>query len=246
MTFKKKIEELNLDCRAIVPILAQLYEDDILIILSYGLSKLVELTYQVLPDGVKRGFNNAQKVNIEQKVKEARKWVLGYIAGSGAIGLSPIPFSDAPLLASAQLGMIAHITNIFGLAVDKALLTALISSIAGISGAILTGKTLVSNLLKFIPGAGTVISSSVASAVTTALGLAYINVLKFILEEEAKGIEVSVDTIVEKMKSEYKNEIKLYVFNYFVKIEYTILFKSKHYKDCKNINNVYIWYNILR
>ena len=187
-------------------------EDDVLIIPSYGLKNLVELTYQVLPDGVKRGFNNAQKVNIEQKVKEARKWMLGYITGCGAIGLSPIPFSDAPLLASAQLGMIAHITTIFGLPVDKALLTSIISAIGGISGATLTGKTLVSNLLKFIPGAGTVagaaISSSVAATVTTALGLAYINVLKYILEEEANGVEVSVDSIVEKMKSEFNKEIK--------------------------------------
>lgn len=219
-TFKKKIEEMNLDCRGIIPILAQPYEDidedddeeDVIVIPSYGLKNLVELTYQVLPDGVKRGFNNAQKVNIEQKVKEARKWMLGYIAGCGAIGLSPIPFSDAPLLASAQLGMIAHITTIFGLPVDKALLTSIISAIGGISGATLTGKTLVSNLLKFIPGAGTVagaaISASVAATVTTALGLAYINVLKYILEEEANGVEVSVDSIVEKMKSEFKKEIK--------------------------------------
>lgn len=219
-TFKKKIEELNLDCRGIVPVLAQPYEeideddeDDILIIPSYGLDKLVELTYQILPEGVKRGFNNAQKINIEQKVKEARTWMLGYITGCGAIGLSPIPFSDAPLLASAQLGMIAHITTIFGLPVDKALLTSLISAIAGISGATLTGKALVSNLLKFIPGIGSVaggaISASVAAAVTTALGLAYINVLKYILEEEAKGVEVTNDAIVEKMKSEFKKEIKL-------------------------------------
>lgn len=139
--------------------------------------------------------------------------MLGYIAGCGAIGLSPIPFSDTPLLASAELGMIAHITTIFGLSVDKALLTSLISAIAGISGATLTGKTLVSNLLKFIPGAGTVaggaISASVAAAITTALGLAYINVLKYILEEEAKGVEVTNDEIVEKMKFKFKKEIKL-------------------------------------
>lgn len=109
--------------------------------------------------------------------------------------------------------MIAHITTIFGLPVDKALLTSLISAIAGISGATLTGKALVSNLLKFIPGIGSVaggaISASVAAAVTTALGLAYINVLKYILEEEAKGVEVTNDAIVEKMKSEFKKEIKL-------------------------------------
>lgn len=218
--FKKEIENLNLDCRGIIPILAQQYEDrdeddenDIIIIPSYGLDKLVEVTYQVLPEGVKRSFNNAQKVSIDKKVQEARGWILAYIGGSGAIGLSPIPFSDAPLLAAAQLSMIAHITTIFGLPVEKALLTSIISSIAGITGATLTGKTLVANLFKLIPGAGTIagglISATIAATITTAVGMAYINVLKYLLEEEAKGNNVSTDMILEKMTSELKKEMKI-------------------------------------
>lgn len=215
--FKKKIEELNLNCRGIVPVLAQPLcddddDDEYIEIPSYGLKNLVELTYQILPNGVKRSFNNAQKVHIDQKVKEARKWMVGYVTGCGVIGASPIPFSDAPLLAAAQLAMITHITTIFGLEMDKALLTSIIGSFAGISGATITGRTLVANILKFIPGIGTtagnIISVSVAISVTTALGLAYINVLKYILEEEAKGLKVSADEISEKMKSEFSNEIK--------------------------------------
>lgn len=210
--FKSKIENINLDCRAVIPIVAERYEiDEDITVQPYGLDKLVEVTYQLLPDAVKRAFNNAQKVNIEHKVKEATKWMYGYVTGCGVIGASPIPFSDAPLLAGAQISMIAHITTIFGLPVDKALLTSIVSSIAGVSGAAITGKTLVSNLIKFIPGVGTfvgtVISSSVAIAITTALGISYINVLKYILEEEAKGMQISIDDIVEKTKYEFKNQI---------------------------------------
>ena len=157
--FKKKIENLNLNCRAIVPVLAEKYEDrdeededdEVLIIPSYGLDKLVEVTLEVLPEGVRKAFNNAQKVSLDKKVSAARKWVTRYAATTGAIGASPIPFSDAPLLVGAQLSMLAHVTAIFGLSVEKAVLTAIISSVAGVSGTTLGGKTLVSNLLKFIP-----------------------------------------------------------------------------------------------
>lgn len=219
--FKKKIENLNLNCRAIVPVLAEKYEDrdeededdEVLIIPSYGLDKLVEVTLEVLPEGVRKAFNNAQKVSLDKKVSAARKWVTRYAATTGAIGASPIPFSDAPLLVGAQLSMLAHVTAIFGLSVEKAVLTAIISSVAGVSGTTLGGKTLVSNLLKFIPGVGSVaggaISASVASMMTIALGLAYINVLKYIVEEENKGNQVTTEIIKEKMKEAYKKELIL-------------------------------------
>lgn len=219
--FKKKIENLNLNCSMVVPVLAEKYEDrdeededdEVIIIPSYGLEKLVEVTLEVLPDGVRRAFNNAQKVSLDKKVSAARKWVTGYAATTGAIGASPIPFSDAPLLVGAQLSMLAHVTAIFGLPVEKAVLTAIIGSVAGVSGTTLGGKTLVSNLLKCIPGVGTVaggvISASVASIMTVALGLAYISVLKYIIEEENKGNEVSTETIKEKMKEAYKKELIL-------------------------------------
>lgn len=219
--FKKKIENLNLNCRAIVPVLAEKYEDrdeddeedEVVIIPSYGLDKLVEVTLEVLPEGVRKAFNNAQKVSLDKKVSAARKWVTGYAATTGAIGASPIPFSDAPLLVGAQLSMLAHITVIFGLPIEKAVLTAIISSVAGVSGTTLGGKTLVSNVLKMIPVVGTVtggaISASVASMMTIALGLAYISVLKYIVEEENKGNEVSTETIKEKMKEAYKKELIL-------------------------------------
>lgn len=217
--FKKNIENLNLNCRAIIPVLAEKYEDedeeedDVVIIPSYGLEKLVEVTLESLPEGVRKSFNNAQKVSLDKKVVAARKWVAGYTSTTAAIGASPVPFSDAPLLVAAQISMLAHITAIFGLSIEKAVLTAVIGSVAGVSGTTLTGKTLVSNLLKLIPGVGTVaggvISASVASMMTITLGLAYISVLKFIVEEQNKGNEVSTEVIKEKMKEAYKKELVL-------------------------------------
>ena len=44
---------------------------------------------------------------------------------------------------------------------------------------------------------------------TIALGSAYISVLKYIVEEENKGNEVTVENIKEKMRESYKKEINL-------------------------------------
>ncbi len=146
-------------------------------------------TYQILPQGIKRAFNNAQKVDIEKKVDESTKWAMGYITASFGVGFTPIPFSDAAILVPEQVAMLAHITTIFGgVNVDKDLLVAVAS---GVAGATVIGKTFVSNLLKFIPGVGTivggVISGSTASLLTTALAFSYIEVMKVVVTNQYEG-----------------------------------------------------------
>ena len=90
--------------------------------------------------------------------------------------------------------MMAGITAVFGIPVDKATLTAILSATVGTGGATLLGKTVVTNLLKLIPGAGSIaggaISAATAAALTTALGEAYIAIMTMV----AKGI-VSPDFI---------------------------------------------------
>lgn len=82
--------------------------------------------------------------------------------------------------------MIASITVIFGFDVNKSIITALLSSTIGAGGATVLGKTVVSNLLKFIPGAGTVaggaISAGTAGVITAALGEAYIGIMELVFK----------------------------------------------------------------
>ena len=62
--------------------------------------------------------------------------------------------------------------------ISKSFLTSFVSATIGSAGATVLGKTIVSNLLKLIPGVGTVaggmISGTTAGLLTTALGEAYI------------------------------------------------------------------------
>lgn len=209
---EKKIDDLNLDTRGIQRVIAEPFTIGNVTIERSGLKELMEITYQVLPEGVRRSFNNAQKVDIEHKAKEARKWALGYITTTFGVGFTPIPFSDAAILAPIQVGMIAHITTIFGVKIERALMTSIVSSIGGITGATFLGRTLVSNLLKFIPGAGTVvgglISGATASIITTGLAFSYIEVMKAVARNEYEGRITDNEEIARMMKSELEKQLK--------------------------------------
>ena len=123
-------------------------------------------------------------------------------------GFIPIPFSDAALLVPTQVAMIASITTIFGIEVSKGLLTSFVSSTIGSAGATILGKTIVANLLKLIPVAGTVaggaISGSTAGLLTAALGEAYIKVM----EKVYKGELTSEDLYAESGKNEIEKIFK--------------------------------------
>lgn len=206
------IKNLNLSIKGIQRVLAEPIITDYAEIPRNGLQELVEKTYEVLPEGIRLAFNNAQKVDIKRKCDEAAKWAVGYIGTSFGVGFTPIPFADSSILIPEQVGMLAHITSIFGVKIDKGLLTAIVSGVGGIAGATIVGKTVVSNLLKFIPGAGTVlggiISGTTASVLTTALAFSYIEVMKKVTKNQYEGRSTTNAEISELMYNELKKHFK--------------------------------------
>lgn len=180
--FIEEIEKQNLNIKGIVPVMAQDMEiSPTYTEKAYGLDRLVEMTYREIPESVQKGFVNAQKVCIKTKEKAARKWTRAYITTTFVTGFSPIPASDAPLLITEQVTMLAHITSVFGVPVDKAILTTIVSSLFGSGAATVAGKTIVSNLLKLIPGVGWIvggfISGTTAAILTASMAEAYIKLM---------------------------------------------------------------------
>lgn len=89
---------------------------------------------------------------------------------------------------------------------------AIVSGVGGIAGATVLGKTLVGNLLKLIPGAGTliggVISGGTASALTTALAFSYIEVMKKVAKNQYNGEIIQNEEIKSLMITELKSYFK--------------------------------------
>ncbi len=185
---KNSILDENLDVTNVIPVLAQDYEiDDEYTKKAYGLDVLIQHMCEVLPEELHDTLQNVQKVALKEKKKRAQKAVAVAASAALAEGFVPVAFADAAMLIPTQVGMIASITAIYGIAINKAMLVGFLSSVLGTSGATIAGRTVATGLLKLVPGAGTVvggtISGATAAAITTALGEAYI----LLIEAVAKG-----------------------------------------------------------
>ena len=114
--------------------------------------------------------------------KDAEKAVAVAVTAAAGIGAVPIPFADAPILIGNQVTLMASIADIFKIDIKKDGLTILAWAALGISGATFLGKTILINLLKCIPGIGTVaggvFSAATAGIMTYGMGMAFIEVCK--------------------------------------------------------------------
>lgn len=211
-TFTDYIKNLNLPIVGIQNVLAQPYRiSDDIVLPAFGLKELIQKTLQVLPSKTKKAFTNAQLVDIEEKVKAARKWMKRYIFTTFGVGFTPIPFSDASVLIPMQVTMLAHITAIFGVSVNRSTIVSVIAAVGGTGSATFIGRTIVSNAFKFIPGVGTIvgglISGTTASMVTSALGHSYIQTLRFLAINDQLD-EESAHVVVRVMRKEFERYIK--------------------------------------
>lgn len=209
---KNLVEKENLDVVKVVPVLAQdMNFDEDYTAHSYGLDNLIDIMTEVLPTELQETLQNVQIASLKAKKKASQALVATAVVTAFGEGFSPIPLSDTVLLVSTQVAMISGITVIFGMDVNKSFLTGFVSSAIGASGTTILGKTLVSNLLKFIPGVGTIaggfISGTTAGLLTTALGLTYIQIMEMIFKGEMTKEAMYTSEGKEKMTSIFKNQL---------------------------------------
>lgn len=108
--------------------------------------------------------------------------------------------------------MIASITVIFGFDINKSIITSLLSSTLGTGGATILGKTVVSNILKMVPGAGTIvggaISAGTAGLITAALGEAYIALMELVFKGDITIDDIGTSKGEATMATLFKQQLK--------------------------------------
>ena len=165
-------------------------------------------------DNLKAGFIIAQKADLNKKEETANNSIKKYVGLAAAIGASPIPMSDAVLLTGLQVSMASEIFSIYGL---NAKVGDTIKNIVGSRVVSMLGKSVAGNLLKFLPGFGTVagaaINAGVASTITYALGYALVQITKKAIEAEWSGDTKLLETLfseetIDKYVKEYNNRSK--------------------------------------
>lgn len=148
---------------------------------AHGVTELLNLTDRFLDAGMRTAFAQAQIVNVELKKREARAIVTLAAAAAAGSAAIPVPGGHGVALGLIQVGMMAKIDLIFGhsLLGGKNVIQGAATKLAGMSGRWAFGLAL-ETALKFVPGAGsiagTVIGGGVGSAITTTMGMAYVEV----------------------------------------------------------------------
>jgi uncharacterized protein (DUF697 family)/GTP-binding protein EngB required for normal cell division len=154
----------------------------------FGLRELVDETYRLLPEAVKRAFSNAQGIDLDLKRREGHKVVVQHTTMAAGIGAVPIPIPDAgPLLATRAF---------------------LIRGVLGSGTIVQIGRQASSMLLKLVPGVGPAINATVAGAITAALGEAYVTLCVEYLRRQRAGRAMPSAEMLEVLMSEFKRRYK--------------------------------------
>lgn len=203
----------NLNIVQVVPVLAEDYFiNDEYIVKSYGLEELIKVMGESLPDELIDTLQNVQKASLAEKQIKAHAIVASAMITAAGEGAIPIPFADCAVLIPTQIAMITSITMVFGLEVNQSIITAFLSSTIGAGGATLLGKTIVQNLVKLIPGIGTVIggaiSAGTAGVLTAALGEAYIGIMNMIYNGEMSIDDLSTKKGKEQITTMFTDSLK--------------------------------------
>ncbi|WP_121298585.1 YcjF family protein [Helicobacter pylori] len=180
-----------------------------------GLEELVDETKKCLIEARKNKQNHfllIQKANIQarkQAMIAKSKKIIHVASGlAGTAGASPIPFSDMPLIAGVQTGMIYEMNDAFEVSLGKSAAPTFIIGILGVT-AIGQGARAFVNMIKFVPGLGSVVGGAIsgitAVVITEALGFAYLKVLEYYYNDETGEVDLpDISVIVDLLKSYYK------------------------------------------
>lgn len=169
--FQETVKQEIPEARQIVRVLAEPWDDRP----PFGLDDLIRVTEAVLPEARQAAFIAAQRVDVERKRRRALKIAAGAAASAAGAAAVPIPVADAAGVFAVNAGMVAAIAAAMGVSLDRDSTLALAASLAGALATSAGGRMIAGQVLKFIPGIGTLAGGAVTAAVagSTTYGLGY-------------------------------------------------------------------------
>jgi uncharacterized protein (DUF697 family)/GTP-binding protein EngB required for normal cell division len=140
----------------------------------WNIDALIGYLLEVLPNSAQLELARLSRIRTVQ-VKMARKVIATATAICTAVGATPIPIADLPVITSLQIGMITAIGYISGRELSHKTVKEFLAALGLNIGAGFVFREAARALIKFVfPGAGGAISGVVAFAATWGLGEAAI------------------------------------------------------------------------
>ena len=137
----------------------------------YGLEALRDTLTGLLPEAEARsihqlldGATMKQIGNLYRDV--GRRYSLAFSIIAATLAAVPLPFATMPVLTALQVSLVGLLGKLYGQTLTPSQAGGVVSAIAGGFLAQAVGR----ELIKFVPGFGSVIAASLAAAYTWALG----------------------------------------------------------------------------
>ncbi|MGF1496733.1 MAG: YcjF family protein [Elainellaceae cyanobacterium] len=137
----------------------------------YGLEALRDALADLLPEAEARTIGELLKGEAGDRIGNlyrdvARRYLLAFSVAAATLAAVPLPFATMPVLTALQVSMVGVLGSLYGQTLSPSQAGGVVTAIAGGFVAQAIGR----ELIKFVPGFGSVIAASWAAAYTWALG----------------------------------------------------------------------------
>lgn len=137
----------------------------------YGLEALTEALAELLPEAESRTIYQLLDNNVSNELGNlyrdtARRYLIAFSTMAATLAAVPLPFATMPVLTALQISLVGLLGKLYGQTLSPSQAGGIASAIAGGFFAQAIGRELV----KFIPGFGSVVAASWAAAYTWSLG----------------------------------------------------------------------------
>ena len=137
----------------------------------YGLETFRDTLADLLPEAEAKAIYQLLDGETGEKIGNlyrdvGRRYIVAFSVMAATLAAVPLPFATMPVLTTLQVSMVIVLGNLYGQTLTPSQAGGLVSAIAGGFVAQAVGRELV----KFLPGFGSVIAASWAAAYTGALG----------------------------------------------------------------------------
>jgi uncharacterized protein (DUF697 family)/GTP-binding protein EngB required for normal cell division len=137
----------------------------------YGLEAFRDSLAELLPEAEARTIHQLLNQEIGDRIGNmyrdvARRYILAFSIIAATVAAVPIPLATMPVLTALQVSMVGVLGKLYGQMLTPSQAGGVVSAIAGGFLAQAIGR----ELIKFVPGFGSIIAASWAAAYTVALG----------------------------------------------------------------------------
>ena len=171
-------------------------------------------------EGMKTRAEQLQFHDLEVAKKDVEKSIRRHVAAAFAVGFTPIPFADGPILLANQAKMLSKVLETYQLGSLASHIQSIIAALGVGELVSQFGRYLVAQIVKFIPGVGTVaggvINGTVASAITISLGLTVSEMSYQAAKQKIVDPQLEIGTF---FKETFSQETIRELFQGFLKVE---------------------------